>query len=130
MKRILFFAVIFLGLGISQGEAQVSINEQPEVSSIMTRYVSQNKARTETSGWRVQILSTSDRRKMEQVKSDLIRKYPQFTPVWTFDAPNYKLKVGACRNKLETERIKYIIKKEFPSAFSVKDDKINPIEFM
>ncbi len=114
----------------NQASGQVTYVEDGAVSSLMAQYVSQNRSTTYTLGYRVQILSTADRRKMENMKADFTRKFPDLIPVWTYEAPNYKLRVGAFRTKLETERIKHILRAEYPSVFPVKDNKIRPIEYL
>ena len=114
----------------NQSYAQVTYVEDAAVADIYNKYVAQNRSTTYTLGYRVQILSTSDRRKMENMKVDFTRKFPELIPVWTYEAPNYKLRVGAFKTKLETERIKHVLREEYPSVFPVKDNKIRPIEYL
>ncbi len=124
---VLIFIICFLTNPL---QAQISYIEDGAVQSLFQRYVAQNRATTLTLGWRVQIISTNDRRKMEQVKTDFESKFPSMIPVWTYEAPNYKIRVGAFKTKMETEALRNILRREYPSAFPVKDNKIKPIEYL
>lgn len=130
MKRLSFIIVLFIAFMANDTTAQITYAEDAAVSALYNQYINQNKATTYTLGYRVQILSTADRRKMEQVKASFTSKFPEFIPVWTYEAPNYKLRVGAFKTKLETERIRHVLRSEYPSVFPVKDNKIRPIEYL
>lgn len=131
MKNLSYiFGILMLCLVSSQSYAQVTYVEDAAVSEVYNKYVAQNRSTTYTLGYRVQILSTADRRKMENMKVSFTRKFPELIPVWTYEAPNYKLRVGAFKTKLETERIKHVLRAEYPSVFPVKDNKIRPIEYL
>ncbi len=125
-----WFSILFFSLFISTLQAQISYIEDVAVQGIYNRYISQNRSTTLTLGWRVQIVSTNDRRKMEAVKAEFENKFPELIPVWTYEAPNYKVRVGAFQTKMETEALRNKLRKEFPSAFAVKDNKIKPIEYL
>ena len=127
LSLIVTFTLCFL---CNSMQAQISFTEDANIQSIYNRYISQNRATTLTLGWRVQIISTNDRRKMEQVKADFENQFPSMIPVWTYEAPNYKVRVGAFKTKMETEALRSILRREYPSAFPVKDNKITPIEYL
>ncbi len=129
MKQYLFFFISFFLLLIDTN-AQVSYIEDSNVSRVMNQYISENKGTVYTLGYRVQILSSTDRHKMEKVKGEFAKKFPELIVIWTYEAPNYKLRVGAFRTKLETEQLKNKVRKEYPSSFPVKDNKIKPSEYL
>ncbi len=124
---ILTIALIFIGLS---ADAQISYVEDAKVSGLFSRFVWQNKATEATLGWRVQLMSSTDRRKLEQEKSKFLQNFPHLQPIVNFDAPHYKLRVGAFRTKIEAEALRQEVKRSFPSAFPAKDIKIRPVEYL
>lgn len=130
MKNLGVILIFLMCCNFNTAFSQITYVEEGSVSALYDQYVAQNKSTTYTLGYRVQILSTADRRRMETMKADFTRKFPDLIPVWTYEAPNYKLRVGAFKTKLETERIKHILRAEYPSVFPVKDNKIKPIEYL
>lgn len=130
MKKLALVFGIFFLLMSQDTKAQISYLEDAAVQSIYNRYIAQNRATTLTLGWRIQILSTNDRRKMERVKSEFENNFPSMVPVWTYEAPNYKIRVGAFKTKMDTEHLRNTLRSKYPSAFPVKDNKIKPIEYL
>lgn len=110
--------------------AQISYVEEPNVSALYQKYVSQNKGTMYTLGYRLQILSTSDRRRMETTKKRFMSEFPDLVPASAYEAPNYKLRVGAFKTKLETVELRQRLRSAFPSVFPVKDNKIRPVEYL
>ncbi|MGB1216235.1 MAG: SPOR domain-containing protein [Saprospiraceae bacterium] len=128
MKYLLFtIALLFIGLSSS---AQISYVEDEKVSGLFSRFVWQNKATEATLGWRVQLMASTDRRKLETEKSKFLHNFPHLQPIVNFDAPHYKLRVGAFKTKIEAEALRQEVKSSFPSAFPAKDIKIRPIEYL
>ena len=66
----------------------------------------------------------SDRSKLNDAKSKFISYYKTIDTYITYNAPNFFLKVGDFRTRLEAEKIKSEIEAEFPTSFVVKE-KIN-----
>lgn len=131
MKRIFFCVLLILNFS-SLAFAQtgtVTIYEDPDVAALMSRFIGANKSSEGIDGWRIQILATTDRAKMEEAKKLFLTKFPQHTAAWRFDAPHYKLRVGAFRTKPETRDLLADIQGVFPGAYEVRD-KIKLSEFL
>ncbi len=129
MKKIIAY-IILTCFTYQFTQAQVNYKEEIEVSGMNNRYVAQNKSTQWTLGYRIQILSTTDRRKMNDVVKNFETKFPEYEAVWTYEAPNYKVRVGAFRTRIEAEKLKMILREVYFSAFPVKDNKIEPIEYL
>lgn len=130
MKKCAFLLLYFFCV-LSLTEAQnISINEDYPISQMMDSYIAKNKSTYNIEGWRIQIMATTDRRKMEAAKSDFLMKYPQILVDWTHSKPYYRLRAGAFATKLEAVRLLYKLKRDYPSAYPAKDNKINPQELI
>lgn len=96
----------------------------------MERFAENNKSKSYVSGWRVQIMATPDRQRLESVKQSFQYRYPSVPVDWVHSAPYYKLRAGAFSTKLEALRLKYILERDYPGIYLVKDDAIRPRELI
>ncbi len=114
------FSLGTMSLAYSQGK--VVFNEEATIASIYKDYVSKNRAETTIKGWRIQLISTDDRREMESNKSRFAALFPGVPSAWKHVSPYYHLRVGAYRSRDELIAKLPEIKKEFPAAIPVQDD--------
>lgn len=108
----------------------VQIIEEPLISDMMSKFIEINKSNTEIEGWRIQILATTDRQRMESVRQSFQYRYPNIPINWVHNAPYYKLRAGAFVSKLEALRLKYILDEDYPGTYPVKDSNISPSELI
>lgn len=73
-------------------------------------------------GWRVQILATTDRQRLEAVQANFKLNYPSVPVDWEHTKPYYKLRAGAFQTKQEAERLKYELSKQFDGVYLVQDE--------
>lgn len=130
MKKSIFYLLLFLFLSQVLNSQNVVINEDFQVAQMLNRHIDANKSRTVMDGWRIQILSTSDRAKVEEMKSKFRATFPQYTVDWIHIKPNYKLRAGAFSTKLDAMEALNQIKKAFPSAYTAKVRDMNPREIV
>jgi len=99
---------------------QVVINEEESISDLMEKYTTWEKEETKVNGWRIQIINTDDRRKMEKALSDFRHYFPNVSYTkWKQVSPYYKVIIGAYDSKLDVLAFLQDIKKHFPSAIPV-----------
>lgn len=130
MRPIFVFISLVL-LGSTTVNAQnVFVTEDETISSMMNHYTQIHKSKEFVSGWRIQILATTDRRKMEKAKEEFLKNYPQINVDWIHAKPYYKVRVGAFSTKLEAQRLLYQLKRDYPSAYPAKDNNMRPGELV
>ncbi len=71
--------------------------------------------------WRIQIITTDDRREMEAARTRFSNLYPGVQLEWKHVVPYYQVRVGAYENKLDLMPFLLEVKKVFPSATPVND---------
>jgi hypothetical protein len=131
MTRHLFTLFSLFLFFASQSVAQnVQVTEEPAITDLMDAFISQNKEREHLEGFRIQILATTDRQRVESVKQGFRYRYPNIPIDWVHAKPHYKLRAGAFVTKLEALRLLYILKEDYPSAYLAKDRFINPEELI
>lgn len=115
---------------IGMSGQSVQIEEEPAITKMMERFIELNKAKANVDGWRIQILATTDRQKLETVKQTFRYQYPNIPIDWVHSKPYYKLRAGAFSTKLEALRLKYILEQEYNGIYLVRDDAIRPEELI
>ena len=119
------YLVIFLfSLACTQICAQgtVKVNTSSTVDKMMDQFTTSNKAENTIKGWRIQIITTNDRRKMESARSKFSSLYPDMEVKWNHVAPYYRVKVGAYETKMQLMGFLLELKEEFPGVIPVMDD--------
>ncbi|MNY58909.1 hypothetical protein D3C86_1953020 [compost metagenome] len=75
-------------------------------------------------GYRVQIYYGSDRREVYNEQGRFNSSYPELNTYITYKQPNYYLKVGDFRTRLEAQRLLNELRPMFPTLFIFRE-KIN-----
>ncbi len=128
--RILI-AALFLFLSLASSQAQnITLNASSEVKILMNRYGAENRMSEFVDGWRIQIVSSTDRRKIDEMRKSFIQKFPNIPIKMEHTPPYYKIRAGAFVTKLDAMGLLYTIKQEVPGAYPTKDNKISPSEMV
>lgn len=130
MKNVLLFILVFIESALSANAQNVTIKEDFPIAKMMDTFIAKNKSTHQTEGWRIQIMATTDRIKMEAAKSEFLANYPDISIDWTHSKPYYRLRAGAFTSKLDAMRLLHKLKENYPSAYPAKDFNINPQEFI
>jgi len=114
--------LIFLGglFFMAQSIAQVTITEESEITNLMETYKAENKKKSVIRAWRIQILTTNDRREMEQGIRRFEMLYPQMNHSWEHNPPYYQVRTGAYELRDDLEAMLLQLKRDFPSAIPVQ----------
>jgi hypothetical protein len=101
---------------------QVVFQEEPDIRSMINRYVQSNRSPDRLIDvWKIQISATVDRRQMEQAKSVFRQRYPGYALNATYAEPYYKLQVGAYFEKRKAQAVAYKLKQYYPGAYLTRD---------
>ena len=131
MRRLLLTSTIAISLfsmTLAQGNVRETVD--PQVAQLMKRFVETNKATTTLSGWRIQILATSDRQRMENSLQQFRALYPSVPADWVHAKPYYKIRAGAYATKRDALPTLYLLKRDFPAAYPIQDNTIKPEELL
>jgi hypothetical protein len=73
-------------------------------------------------GYRIQLFFDTDRAALSDARSTFFAKYPRVDTYTSYKAPNFFLRAGDFRTRLEAEKIKAEINTLFPTSFIVEED--------
>lgn len=126
---LIVFFFVFGALSLGYAQNAINVVEGPKISELMNRFTELNKAKGTISGWRIQILATTDFQKMESSRATFRYRYPNIPVDWRDSKPFYQLRAGAFATKLEALRIKHILSQDYAGLYLVRDD-IRPSELV
>jgi hypothetical protein len=119
--KIILFTISFFDVRVGYSQHNVNIEASPSVDKLMERFKNNGKANENVKAWRIQIITTDDRREMETAKSTFSSMYPGVNVDWKHVAPYYQVRIGFFENKNKLMPFLLELKKTFPSATPVYD---------
>lgn len=122
MLRSTFFALslTLLCTGV-HAQNTVVVTTGEGIEALIDLFAAQNEAETQVDGWRVQLLATTDRNRLNTVESEFKVNYPNVPVDWVHTKPYYKLRAGAFQTKREAEQLKNRLNRQFEGVYLVKD---------
>lgn len=136
MKTLFTFIICcFSFAGFAQKRGEVVIVKDPLVDSLIEKRIALSKKATPATGhrngaivsqmgFRVQVFYGSDRRKTFNEQARFKSAYPKLNTYITYKEPNYYLRVGDFRTRLEAQRLMNELRSTFPTLFIFRE-KIN-----
>jgi len=114
---------------LSSKGSNITIIEDERIGNLLEKEIEINKSKGTIKGFRIQLFYGSgpeSRTLARKVQSDFIKLYPDFSSYLIFQSPNFKIRVGDFRTKLEAEKFLLTLKESFENAFIVKDEIVLP----
>jgi len=103
----------------------VKIVQDFRLNKLLEKHVYINDSIGTVKGYRIQIFSSSgvgSKKEAQKVKTEFLRRYPKTTARLDFDSPNFKVRAGTFRTKLEALKFHNEIQKHFPHSFIITDE--------
>lgn len=137
MKK-LSLLILILGIAtaaFAQTKGKVTIIQDPLIDSLIAKRIELNTKKPTTTnptspvivsqmGYRVQIFYGLDRRQTFSEQARFKALYPRLNAYITYKEPNYYLRVGDFRTRLEAQNLLNELKPNFPTLFIFRE-KIN-----
>jgi hypothetical protein len=117
---------IFFAIGIhaasAQERGQVTVTKDPQIDSLIAKRLALSKnvksgSNISVSGFRVQVFSGLQRQDAYNEQAKFKVRYPAYSTYISYVQPNYRLRVGDFRTKLEAEKFMNELKKFYSSMF-------------
>lgn len=101
-----------------QTPGDVKVTAAPHITHLMADYTARKHP---DRGYRVQIF-LGDRKTAEDTKRGFLQKYPEQPAYLSWLAPNFRLRVGDLRTRLDAERLLHELRTVYPGSYIVPDD--------
>lgn len=126
-KSLVAYCILFTFLAFNthaQDSGRVVVNASYKIDRLLDKHKEINKLYPEINGFRVQVYFDSghnSKKKAFEVYKEFVAKYPEVEAYVSFQEPNYKVRVGDFRTRLEAEGFMQEILADYPSAFVIQD---------
>lgn len=142
MKKLLTgILCCFSTIALAQKKGEVLVVKDPMIDSLIDKRIELNlksaaiapgsastgrpgRAIVSQMGYRVQIFYGSDRREVFNQQAKFNSNFPELNTYITYKQPNYYLRVGDFRTRLEAQRLLNELRPMFPTLFIFRE-KIN-----
>jgi len=113
---LLFFPII----GFSQTKS-VEIIKDPRLDLLIQKQEELNKKaylenKKSIPGFRVMVITTNDRTKALDVKTTLLRDFPEHKTYLIYQSPNFKVQIGNFKTQADAEKLRKTIVRLYPDG--------------
>jgi hypothetical protein len=132
MGRLLI--LIPLLLWISELSAQdstgsVVVNKDPRIDMLVNKQIEINEVTTRNSrraapGFRILVISSNDRNKVIEAKTNMYREFPELKTYMMYQSPFFRLKVGNFKERTDAEEYLSRIQRFYPTGVYIVTDTI------
>lgn len=131
-RKILFFLFILIvpfSATFSQktGKVEIVVGDY-RINTLVEKHKTWCEDRGSIKGFRIQIFFDSgnnSKSKAISAMSEFRSKHSKVEAYLMFQEPNYKVRVGDFRCRMDAQRFLHKITEDYPNAFIVKDNEIN-----
>ncbi|MEO8795767.1 MAG: SPOR domain-containing protein [Daejeonella sp.] len=120
---VLFAGILFFNTAYAQQAGKVEVNKDPQIDSLIARrlFLSRQSSgggpNLTDKGFRVQIFSGNDRKTAYAEQSKFKSIFPGVGAYVSYEQPNYKIRVGDFRTRIEAEKFMYKLRNLYQSLF-------------
>jgi len=126
------FVLLFISGPAMKGFAQdrnkekghIQVIQDDRVDLLVSKHIQINQNRKGMEGYRIQIFFDSgnnSKTKAQSIYEGFKAKYPDVGAYLSFKSPNYKVRVGDFRTRLDAQRFLNDIIDEYPNAWIIAD---------
>jgi hypothetical protein len=113
--------------GSNPGKIEIVLDDS-SIDSLLKASDEQAEKEYVIKGFRVQITAAGNRAEINKIKSQFYTVFPDIKTFVIYQQPNFKLRVGNYRTKLEAYKVWTEIEKHFPGSFITPDElKLNEL---
>lgn len=133
---MILFCLVVSGSYAQQDGNDVTIIQAPGIDSILMKHVEMNEKLLQgednyaIDGFRIQIFEESGNRSSthaREVMAEFSEKYPDIPAYLTWQAPNFKVRIGDYSTRMQAEGVLKKIQRDYPIAWVIRDKIKYPI---
>ncbi|MGI4021777.1 MAG: SPOR domain-containing protein [Janthinobacterium lividum] len=129
ITRMLLLALSFsTTVSFAQTRGQVEVVKDPRIDSLIAHRLLTTKSSSgrigSSFGYRVQFFTSSNRNEIYAKQAEFNQMYPEMRTYIIYQEPNYKIKAGDFRTRLEAQKLMRDLRPQFSTLFLISE-KIN-----
>jgi len=133
-KMLLFsMTILFMVIPVYKGftqdhkgpKGEIQLIQDDKVELLVNKHIQINQNRNGIDGYRIQIFFDSgnnSKTKAQSIYEIFKSRYPEIGAYLSFKSPNYKVRVGDFRTRLDAQRFLNTIIGEYPGAWIIADE--------
>ena|ERR1035437_7167187 len=106
---------------VNTDTGKVEFVQENKVKELLNKHIEMN-SKAPIKGYRVKIHFGTDKNVAREIKGNFMAKFPDVPAYEKYDQPNFNIRVGDFRTKLEAYKFLKEVQTDFPSAFLVQDE--------
>ena len=126
MRNTTVLVLLLFGLcsfpTLSKAQEKISHKQDSLANLLVERHKKINAAKMSMPGYRIQIYFGSERAKAQELKSDFTSTFPQVGAYLVYHQPNFKVRVGDFKTRLEAQGFLKKLGDRYTTAFIVNDE--------
>lgn len=103
-------------------EGKIRIIKDSKIDTLLSRQNVINQDKQTMAGYRIQIYFGSDRSTAYFVKTEFLQKYPDIQVYLLYQHPNFKIRAGDFRTRMEAHKLYLQLLGQFETVFIVPDE--------
>ena len=121
--KLKFLGLIFLiaTANVLVAQTNIVIKQSPAIQKLIEHHIELNTTVKRVSGWRIQLISNSDREEVNKIKAQFLTSHPNAKVYLTYQQPYFKLRIGDYADKNEAYKFMKEINDDFKGIFVVPD---------
>ncbi len=112
---------------VSNADSSIIITKDARVDDLIKKQKEVNLQKQSVPGFRIQIYFGASRPKAIDVKQDFSSRHPEKSSYLTYQQPNFKVRVGDFRTRLEAQKFLKDIQGQYITSFIVQDEIKLPV---
>jgi hypothetical protein len=131
--RIIVLMIVCFFFSSSFAEDSIIVKKDARLDVLTSKQASINKKTSmmtssgQYKGYRIQIISTSDRTKAFNIKAELLSKYPEHKAYTIFQAPSFRVRIGNFLKREDADKFRKQLIKDYPNGVFIVPDVIDYI---
>jgi hypothetical protein len=119
------FCACLLFIALSGMSTSLKAQNSPDDSlsaELANRYRRISAAKMSRPGYRIQIYFGADRAKAQELRTDFMRTFPEMGAYLIYQQPNFKVRVGDFRSRLEAQGFLKSLNDRYTPSFIVPEE--------
>lgn len=112
---------LFASFLLPQTTGKTGHSEDPRIGILYQRYLEENRRKPSVDGYRIQLYFGNEREKAREEKTKFLKHFPGISAYESYQQPNFRIRAGDFRTRLEAVKNLKEISANFPGAFVVTD---------
>jgi hypothetical protein len=131
MYRLFILLILCFSVMTVTAQDSIIVKKDPRLDVLTAKQAALNKRNAmmtssgQYKGYRVQVISTRDRNKAFEIKSDLLSRFPEEKSYTVFQSPYFRVRIGNFIDKKEADEFRKMLSKYYKEGMYVVADVID-----